>query len=119
MRFLFVLALLLWTWLLLKPHPVPEIIAHTLLDDVKFVLGKLLHLCTYALLTWWGLKLFPGQRRWLIGGMMLHGILTELGQYYGHFYYDTQRTGRVYDVLIDWCGIALAAYRAQLLTKTP
>lgn len=109
-RILFWLLVVIWTWLLLKPNPVPEFVAKSFMDDVKYVMGKTLHFVAFAFLAWYGS--FRRERRqwkWVWLGCFLYAIASELGQYYGDLYFHTHRTGSVYDVLIDTAGIALGA----------
>lgn len=98
-------ALAVWTWLLLKPNPVPELIGQW--DDfLKFLLAKTLHAGVYAALTVLAaVGTAARRRRWMILLMIAHGILSELGQYLGNEWYDTKRSGCVRDVLIDWAGV--------------
>ncbi|MDB5313545.1 MAG: VanZ family protein [Gemmataceae bacterium] len=94
----------LWTWKLLEPHPVPEHLKAGLdRAGLSFVAAKSLHASGYAFLTVLAGTL-PVPRRWrifLVGLLVLHGVATEIGQTFV-----PNRTGRVYDVLIDWTGIA-------------
>ncbi len=109
-RLAIVLILTVWTWLLLKPNPVPTIIADNLLEDLKFVIGKTLHFAAYAFLaccgTW---RMQSANWKWIWLLLLGHAIATELGQHYGSIYFDTHRTGSVRDVLIDLFGIAAGA----------
>ncbi|QEL14370.1 VanZ family protein [Limnoglobus roseus] len=111
----FVALLLVWSWLLVKPEPVPE----SLLGDgfgfdretLHFVLAKSLHLSVYAFFAVFG-GLLPDSargRRWVWGGLVLHGILSEIAQMIGAAHFDTQRHGCVRDMLIDAAGIAVGA----------
>src|SRR5205823_7487972 len=87
------------------PHPVPEEIREGLEKaGLSFVAAKSLHAAGYAFLTILAATL-PVPRHWryfLVGMLVLHGVATEIGQLYV-----PNRSGRVYDVLIDWCGIGL------------
>ena len=97
-------ALILWTWKLVEPNPVPEAVGDWLDDPGKFLVGKSLHFSGYAYLavvlgTW-----VPPRRRPLVLAfalMLLHGVATEVIQTMV-----PNRSGRVADVLIDWAGIA-------------
>ena len=109
-RFLvFAVFLGLWTWKLLEPNPVPESVSARLLelhpgDDGRFYTAKSLHAGAYAFLTLLALTL-PVPRYWkwyFVGLLALHGAATEIGQLFVQ-----GRSGRVWDVLIDWLGIAL------------
>jgi hypothetical protein len=107
--------LAVWTYLLLKPNPVPE----SLLDGVAwfdkemlfFLLSKTLHLGSYAFMAVLGGSLVPaGRRRTVIlAALVLHGAATEFGQWVGNKYFETNRHGCVRDVLIDTAGIAAGA----------
>jgi VanZ family protein len=100
---IFVVFLSLWTWKLLEPHPVPEDLQDELnRAGLSFVAAKSLHAAGYAFLTILAATL-PAPQRWryfLVGMLVLHGVATEIGQTFV-----PNRTGRVYDVLIDWVGI--------------
>jgi hypothetical protein len=116
-RITFAMALVVWTWLLVKPNPVPTFIAESILDDIKFVMGKTLHLSAYAFLAWLGTHAFA--RPWwrAIGiGLALHGLGTEVAQYYGNLWYQTNRTGRWYDVIIDIIGVILGRWLRRYRT---
>lgn len=109
-RLLFALMLVVWTWLLLKPNPVPKIIDDSLLEEIKFVLSKCVHAGSYAFLAWFGtFRMVPARWKWVWLGLVLHGILTEIGQYIGNTYFETHRHGCIQDVLIDSAGVALGA----------
>lgn len=101
--------LLVWTVLLVKPNPVPE----SLIGDASlfFILSKAAHLSCYAFLAVLGGSLVPaGRRRDLVLALLvLHGAATEVGQWVGNEYYQTNRHGCVRDVLIDSAGIAAGA----------
>jgi VanZ family protein len=109
----FAVALVVWTWKLLEPHPVPD----TWLGDLRswlellpFLLAKLLHGSAYALLAVLALVWSPPRwRAAVVVFLMLHGVATEVLQEVLPF----NRTGRVADVAIDWAGIAggVIAYR--------
>jgi VanZ family protein len=94
----------LWTWKLLEPAPVPEAIDQQIPVDLKFWLAKSLHACAYAFLT--VLTAFLPVRRsyfWVaVVVLALHGVGTEIGQYF-----IPSRNGCVRDVIIDWVGIGL------------
>ena len=100
----FLIFLALWTWKLLTPVPVPEVIDRQIPDDLRFVLAKSLHACAYAYLTVLA-ALLP--LRWssfwvVVGVLAMHGIGTEIGQTFV-----PSRHGCIQDVLIDWAGISL------------
>lgn len=118
-RIILLAALALWTWLLLKPEPVPEFLVRTLMDDVKYIASKCLHFSVYAAFAWYGSgDLPPRGRRWFWALLLLHGAATELGQYYGNLYLETQRTGTVRDAIINACGIAAGAYWRSRRTES-
>lgn len=102
--FVLLVFLSLWTWKLLQPQPVPEAISARMTSETKFVAAKALHACGYTFLTLLAVTLpLPNYWRWFLAGLLaLHGVATEIGQTYV-----PGRTGRVYDVLIDWAGVAL------------
>ncbi len=101
----FSIVLVLWTWKLLEPSPVPVEISEGLARfGLQFAAAKSLHLFVYAILTILAITL-PVPRRWryfLVGLLVWHGVATEIGQRFV-----PNRTGSIRDVLIDWCGIAL------------
>jgi hypothetical protein len=101
----FLVVLGLWTWKLLEPFPVPEDLREGLAKaGLSFALAKLLHVVGYAFLTILALTLpLPARWRWFVVILLVvHGVATEVGQTFV-----PNRTGRVWDVLIDWLGIAL------------
>ena len=112
----FAVMLAVWTWKLLEPAPVPEDLLGELrswAEILPFLLAKTLHCCGYALLA--ALAMVWPPPRWkpaAVGGLMAHGVVTEILQYVLPF----NRTGRVADVAIDWAGIALGvlAYRVTV-----
>jgi len=108
------LFLVLWTWKLLEPHPVPEEISEGLAKaGLSYIAAKTLHAAGYAFLAILAVTL-PAPRRWrgfLVGLLVWHGIATEIGQTF-----IPNRTGRVRDVFIDWLGIGLGLL-AVLLWK--
>ena len=102
--FLFLLFLSLWSWKLLEPNPIPEVVADNIPIDLKFILAKTLHGSAYAFLTI--LAGFLPIRRpyfWAVVMMLaLHAVGTEIGQTYV-----PNRHGSARDVLIDWGGITV------------
>lgn len=115
-RLTFLVLLASWTYLLLKPDPVPERLFDGIswfdVETLKFLLAKALHLGSYAFMAVLGGSLVPAGRRraWLFGLLVLHGIGTEIGQWVGDRYFETNRHGCVRDVLIDTTGILLGAW---------
>lgn len=103
----FALALSLWTWALLSRNPVPEVVRTEIGIDWQFIFSKLLHACGYAFLTVLGGSLTTTRQGLaiVIGGMALHGALSELGQ----ATMDLGRHGCIRDVLIDWAGIGIGS----------
>jgi VanZ family protein len=95
----------LWTWKLLEPYPVPEELTAQMTETMKFAAAKSLHAVGYGFLTLLAVTL-PVPRYWqwfFVGLLALHGVMTEIGQTFV-----PNRHGSPRDVLIDWCGIALA-----------
>jgi hypothetical protein len=101
LRLAFLLFLALWTWKLLEPQPVPEVIRGGLGVDWAFFLAKTLHGGAYAFLMVLGAAAFPYRVWWVVALLAWHGVLTEFGQTFV-----PNRFGSVRDVLIDWGGIA-------------
>jgi hypothetical protein len=100
--FLFFLAL--WTYELMAENPIPDWVSQTIPNEWKFWLAKGLHVGAYAFLTLLAAWLpVPGGLFWLvIGGLLLHGIGTEVGQTY-----TANRQGSARDVFLDWVGVGL------------
>lgn len=101
---LFFLFLGLWTWKLLEPNPVPEVLATGIPTDWKFWLAKALHAGAYAFLTGLASRL-PVHRSYfwcIVVFLALHAVGTEIGQSY-----IPNRHGSLRDVIIDWLGIGL------------
>lgn len=113
---LFVLLLLYWSYLLVKPSPVPENLLEGIpwfdLVMLKFILAKTLHLCSYIFMAVLGGSLLPpGRLRTaLYVGLIAHGALAELAQWLGNMYFQTNRFGSVRDVVIDAVGVGIGAY---------
>jgi hypothetical protein len=73
--------------------------------DTSFLVAKCLHGGGYAFLTVLAATL-PVSRRWrwgLVAFLALHGAATETLQAVLPF----NRTGRIFDVMIDWVGVSL------------
>jgi hypothetical protein len=101
---IFLLFLGLWTWKLLEPNPVPEVVRTGIPTDLKFWVSKAVHVGGYTFLTVLA-SFLPIRRpffRVVIGILALHAIGTETGQTYV-----PNRHGSVYDVFINWFGIGL------------
>lgn len=100
----FVLFLGLWTYELLAENPVPESVSRVIPVEWRFWLAKGLHVAAYAFLTVLaGLLPVPRLYFWVVvGGLALHGILTEVGQTFV-----AGRHGSLRDVLLDWAGLGL------------
>ena len=97
----FLVFLALWTWKLLEPQPLPEVIRGGIGVDWAFFLAKTLHGGAYAFLTVLGTHAFPRHQWWLVAVLAMHGVGSEIGQTFV-----PNRHGCVRDVLIDWGGIA-------------
>jgi VanZ family protein len=100
----FVFFLGLWTWELLAEKPVPDSVMRLIPVAWRFWLAKGLHVAGYAFLTVLAAML-PVNRMYfwiVIGGLVVHGLATELGQTFVN-----GRTGSFRDVLLDWAGIGL------------
>lgn len=100
---LFLVFLALWTYELLAENPVPASISRAIPDAWKFWLAKGLHVGAYAFLTLLAVWL-PVHRSvfWLVvAGLLVHGIGTEVGQWF-----TTNRQGSIRDVLLDWRALA-------------
>jgi hypothetical protein len=95
----------LWTWKLLEANPVPETLTQGWSLDLKFLASKVLHVAAYGFLTLLAAWLPVSQTRfrWVIALLMMHAIVTEIGQSYV-----PNRHGSPIDVGFDWLGIALA-----------
>lgn len=97
-----------WYWLLVRPglQEVADAVAgwdHLLI----YLAQKGLHFGMYAGLAVGAVALFPRWRWWVLGVVMAHGIVSELGQYFGNLWFDTHRSGDPVDVLIDWAGVSV------------
>jgi hypothetical protein len=104
---LWLVYVLAWTTALLVP--VPDTGHWSVGDvefDLKFVVGKALHVSAFALmavLTGW-LQVPVRWRFLLMFGLMAHGTVTEMLQYTIEF---INRTGLLTDVALDDFGIAI------------
>jgi hypothetical protein len=113
---IFFLFLGLWTWKLLEPNPVPEVVRSGIPTDWNYWLAKSLHAGAYAFLTVLA-SCLPVSRRvfWiLIAGLALHAIGGEIGQTYV-----PNRHGSVRDVVIDWVGIGLGLLVLRMVSREP
>jgi hypothetical protein len=111
----FVVSLFIWTWKLIEPFPVPEELIGDLSLDLRFILAKILHGCSYAYLAFLSLTL-PMTSRWhlaLIGFLALHGVGTEIAQ----AVLPHNRHGCIQDVLIDWTGITAGTIAFRLFER--
>lgn len=109
-QFVFWSALLVWSWLLVKPNPFGDLAEKlaSWYDLLPFLAAKTLHMSGYAFLTVTGLAGVTGRWRWAMAALVIvHGPLSELAQYYGNIWYDTKRGGCVRDVIVDWVGVAI------------
>jgi hypothetical protein len=117
----FVCLLAVWTWLLLKPQPVPESLVGgiSFFDPAifVFVLAKTAHFTVYAGFAFLGGWLVRG--RWLVVVLVLHGAASEFGQWIGAQYFDTKRYGCIRDVLIDTAGVAAGTFLVRRLRSNP
>jgi VanZ family protein len=114
-RGVFILLLLVWTWKLLEPNPVPVALEQELPADWRYWISKALHFGIYLLLCLlglWGL----GQRwRWAVPAfLVLHAGLTELAQTWV-----PNRHGSLRDVLIDSGGIAVGVLVSRWWSRRP
>ena len=118
-RLIFAILMVIWTWLLLKPNPVPEMLSQSLLEDVKFYLSKCVHFGTFAFLAFYGTyRMSPANWKWLWLFLFFYGIASEIGQYIGNEYFGTNRHGCIQDVLIDTGGVLLGAHGCERLKIT-
>ena len=112
----FIPLLLLWTWKLLEPNPVPDRMREFLSfwDWLPFVLAKCLHTGCYAFLTALALIWVPTRRGKVlaIGFMLFHGVGTEIGQTYV-----PNRVGSIKDVLIDSAGVFIGVIATRWLNR--
>jgi hypothetical protein len=115
----FVLAI--WTWLLVKPQPVPESLVGGIAwfdpEMLFFLLAKATHFTVYAGFAFLGGWLVRG--RWIVVALVLHGAASELGQWIGSQHFDTKRHGCVRDVLIDAAGIAVGSIFVRQRRNSP
>lgn len=111
----FVVALALWTWKLLDPHPVPDDVRAALgvWDWLPFLAAKSLHVAGYAFLAATGQLAVPRRFRMVVAALLVaHGIATEIGQTYV-----PNRHGCRQDVLIDATGIAVGTLFLRRVTR--
>jgi len=97
-------ALIVWTWKLVEPNPVPEAVGDYLDAPLKFLIAKSLHFSGYAFLAFTLGVWVPPRRPPLLLAFTLilfHGVTTEVIQTMV-----PNRSGRAVDVMIDWAGIA-------------
>ena len=111
----FAVALALWTWKLLDPHPVPDDVRAALgvWDWLPFLAAKSLHVAGYSFLAVTGQLMVRRDYRPIVAGLLVvHGIVTEIGQTYV-----PGRDGNVRDVLIDATGIAAGTLFLRRVTR--
>jgi VanZ family protein len=109
----FVPLLALWSWKLLQPHPLPVEMEEWFdgWNAIKLVAAKTLHASVYATLTVLAGLWLPTRRPVLtfaLSLLMFHGVLTEVLQTM-----IPNRSGRVWDVLIDWSGICVGLFAGR------
>jgi hypothetical protein len=108
-RLLFWPALAIWTWLLVKPNPFPEIvrILSSWAELLIYLAHKTAHIGGYAGFLFLAAACYSAPiRQVMILLVVVHGPLSELGQYLGNRWFETGRHGCVLDVVIDWAGMA-------------
>lgn len=96
--------LVIWTWLLVRPNPIPEIV-EAIPGSWRFLAAKTLHGGTYAFMTVLGLiwTTSPRGRILVVALLLMHGVGTEVTQTFV-----PNRSGEVRDVLVDWTGVLIA-----------
>ena len=102
-----------WTWLLVRPNPIPDVV-DTVPEDWRFVAAKCLHGGTYAVLAVMG-WLWPAARRGRLavaGLLLMHAVATEVIQTHV-----PNREGRVRDVVIDWVGLLIGWTVVRLVVR--
>ncbi len=93
----FVLLLIVWTWKLVEPNPVPAALEEELSADWRFWLSKAVHFGMYFILFLLGTWGVGPRWRWGVAGLLLiHAGLTELIQTWV-----PHRHGSLRDVFID------------------
>lgn len=111
----FAVALAVWTWKLLDPHPVPDEVRAALgvWDWLPFLAAKSLHVAGYAFLAVTGQLAVPRRFRMGVAALLVaHGIATEIGQTYV-----LNRHGCRRDVVIDATGIAAGTLFLRRVTR--
>lgn len=114
--FAYLALLAIWTWLLVKPEPVPEsLVGGVAWFDpqlLHFILAKATHLSVYAGFAFLaGLLVRTSRGRLKAWSLLaLHGVASEIGQMVGAEHFDTKRHGCIRDMLIDTAGIAVGAF---------
>ncbi len=104
----FAVGVLIWTWLLLTKSPMPDWVMKSWSEVVLFYLAKTSHFTGYFILTFLATLAAPRNKSgWVLGGMLLHAALSEVGQFYGAKWFGTGRTGSLRDVGLDLLGILL------------
>ncbi len=111
----FAVALALWTWKLLDPHPVPDELRAALgvWDWLPILAAKSLHVAGYAFLAVTGQLMVRRDYRPIVAGLLVaHGIATEVGQTYV-----PGRHGYWRDVVIDATGITAGTLFLRRVTR--
>jgi VanZ family protein len=103
-----------WTYELLSPNPVPRSILDMIPVEWRFYLAKGLHVGSYAFLTLLAAFLpIPRMYFWLVvGGLILHGVGTEIGQTYV-----AKREGSIRDVILDWVGVLVCLVILEIVHR--
>lgn len=105
--------LAVWTWLLVRPNPIPEVVA-AIPTDWRFLAAKTLHGGTYVAMTVLAL-IGPAAKRGravAVALLLAHGAGTEIIQTFV-----PNRSGRVRDVAVDWAGVLAGATVVRLSVR--
>lgn len=122
---IYVVVLLVWTWLLVKPEPIPEsLVGGVAWFDPRllhFLLAKSLHFGVYSGFAFLGAWLVRDRydRKWIWIALVLHGVASEVGQMVGSEYFDTKRHGCLRDMVIDATGVTFGALLVNRWRKSP
>jgi VanZ family protein len=110
----FVALLIVWTWKLVEPNPVPAALEQELPADWRFWLSKAVHFGMYFILFLLGTGGLRSRWRWGVAGLLLlHAGLTELIQTWV-----PHRHGSLRDVLIDGGGVAAGLFLSEWCRRT-